>query len=238
MDRAPRPAAGSRRWKAYGCSSRLRLPVRESMQAARVTRKGSSRRSGAGPDADCRRRRHLGDEPDSLAIAVQCADVDISLSGFDADRGTTSGEVRIDKRADVFVLTISLQPESPELGKDMPRHLERTPNPVRTRVLLLDLNLTHPILVIKHHRVKEFRMLHWKQEERKSVVRQFGQRSLGKPHCIWQADDYWVISCDQRVRVEHGVAKPRRARLDNVSYRGVGIPGAEILHNVRLARGD
>src|SRR5215213_8816998 len=70
---------------------------------------------------------------------MQRADIDIGFAGTDATRCATGFEIRIYQRAEVFILAAALLPQPPQFAEESAGHLERAPDPVRRRVLLLDL---------------------------------------------------------------------------------------------------
>src|SRR4051794_7696620 len=75
-----------------------------------------------------------------------------------------------------------------QLVKDASRHLERAPDPGRSGVVLLHLNLEHPALIVRHDRVEKLRLLDGKEEERKLVVGQAAQAVHRKPDRVRQTD--------------------------------------------------
>src|SRR5690348_5420623 len=54
--------------------------------------------------------RRLAEKCNRLAVAVQRADIHIGSAGLDARRFAAAGQIRIDKRADVFVATFAFEP--------------------------------------------------------------------------------------------------------------------------------
>src|SRR5437763_1146930 len=100
----------------------------------------------ASPIATSAVRRSAGREP---TVAVEGADVDVRLSRFDAARPPAEREVGVDERADVLVARIAAAPELVELVKDRARHLERSPDPRRRDLRVLDANLEDLVLSVR-----------------------------------------------------------------------------------------
>src|SRR5436190_8422630 len=87
----------------------------------------------------------VGQQGDCAAISVQGADVDVGLAGFHAHCAATRGKISVDESADIFVGAAPGEPQPAQLLEYACGHLERTPDPVRSGVALLDLNLEHLI---------------------------------------------------------------------------------------------
>src|SRR4051812_6676829 len=102
---------------------------------------------------------------------MQCPDVDIRGSGPHACRGTAAGKIRIDQRAEIFVLAISLQPERVELVKNAAGHFECTPDPRRARIILFYLNLEDAVFSVSHDSIEKLRLLHREEEKGELIVR-------------------------------------------------------------------
>src|SRR4051794_31068040 len=116
-------------------------------------------------------------------------------------------------------------------------HLERTPDPVRAGIVLLDPYLDYAFS-IHGDRVEELRLLDREQQERQTIV---GQRSKSvdrEPDRIGQADGDRFVTPEQRQRAEDRVAQSGGLGLYGVDDVGVAITRSEVFKDVRLAGAD
>src|SRR6185312_2319262 len=102
-------------------------------------------------------RRAACEQTHCLAVAVQSAHVDIVLSCPHAYGFSALPEPCIDQCADVGLALTPGMPESVQLVKDMPGHLESAPYPLRVRVRRLDLDFLHTPVIPGHDGIEELR---------------------------------------------------------------------------------
>src|SRR5690606_35964880 len=157
-----------------------------------------------------------------------------------ARRPRARGAVWADQRADVFVAAVTRQPQGAQLVIHSSGRLDCAPYPARAGVRLLDADLDHSlwIRIVERDGVEKLGPLYREEQEGQQVVRQLGERRIGEPHCVRQADGHALVGRNERMRAENRVAQSCRLRLHDVDQIGAAELPAVVFEDVRFAGAD
>src|ERR1700686_5633729 len=125
-----------------------------------------------------------------------------------------------------------------KLGKMSAGQFEGAPNPLRGRILTLDLNFFDHTTVIGNDGIKQLGPRDRKKQKRKLIIRQELKAIDWKPDGIWQSHEHLVFRTYKRECAEQRIAQACGILLHCVANRSVADARAEITDNVGFLGGN
>src|SRR4051812_9350208 len=112
---------------------------------------------------------------------MQRSNIHIGFPSPYSDCRSTSSQVGVHQRPNVFVASATLAPQVIKNAHGDAREFERAPDPGGAGISPLDPDLLHRAEIIGQHRIEALRLIDREQEEGQRIVSELPEGIYGKP---------------------------------------------------------